>query len=86
MASQNQLHIGQLIKAELARQRRSVAWLADQLCCHRNNVYLIFRREWIDTATLKRIALVLRHDFFADLSEDYQRTMTDMSLLPENAK
>ena len=38
-------HIGQLIEEALRSQGRSVAWLADRLCCHRNNVYLIFRRE-----------------------------------------
>ena len=69
MANTDNVHIGHLIKAELVRQRRSVAWLADQMCCHRNNVYHILQRSWIDTTTLMRISLILHHDFNADLSE-----------------
>ena len=68
-------HIGQLIEEKLRSQGRSVAWLADRLCCHRNNVYLIFRREWIDTVTLMKISIALGHDFFADLSKDYLNTI-----------
>ena len=86
MTTRNEPHIGHLIEAELRRQGRTVAWLAEQLCCHRNNVYLIFRREWIDTSVLKKIALGLRHDFFADLSYDFRNTLADNRNLPENAK
>jgi len=85
-AMQEAPHIGHLIEAELKRQGRSVVWLAEQLCCHRNNVYLIFRREWIDTSVLKKIALALRHDFFADLSDDFRNTMAGDRDLFENAK
>lgn len=86
MATRNTPHIGNLIEAELRRQGRSVAWLAEQLCCHRNNVYLIFGREWIDTSVLKRIAIALHHDFFADLSDDFRQTLADDRNQPENAK
>ena len=79
-------HIGQLIKAELTRQGRSVAWLAGCLCCHRNNVYLIFRRAWIDTFVLKKISIALHHDFFADLSDDYLKTLDDNDRLSDDAK
>ena len=68
-------HIGQLIEEALRSQGRSVAWLADRLCCHRNNVYLIFRRERIDTVTLMKISIALRHDFFAELSKDCLNTI-----------
>ena len=86
MATRNEPHIGHIIEAELKRQGRSVVWLAEQLCCHRNNVYLIFRREWIDTLVLKKVALALRHDFFADLSDDFRNTLSDDHNLPGNAK
>ena len=39
---------------------------------NRNNVYLIFSRQWIDTNTLMKLALILGHDFFADLSRSYR--------------
>lgn len=38
---------------------------------NRNNVYLIFSRQWIDTNTLMKLAQILGHDFFADLSRSY---------------
>lgn len=38
---------------------------------NRNNVYLIFSRQWIDTNTLMKPALIPGHDFFADLSRSY---------------
>ncbi len=39
---------------------------------NRNNVYLIFSRQWIDTNTLMKLAQILGHDFFADLSRSYR--------------
>lgn len=62
------LHIGQLISEELLRQERTPAWLAAHLGCDRTNAYKILKRSSIDTALLTRISMVLRHDFFHDLS------------------
>lgn len=39
---------------------------------NRNNVYLIFSRQWIDTNTLMKFAQILGHDFFAGLSRSYR--------------
>lgn len=64
-----EIHIGKLIKAEMQRQGRRAVWLAEQLGCHRNNVYLIYSRSWIDTEMLMKISIVLHHDFFAELSK-----------------
>ncbi len=63
-------HIGKLIKEELERQERTVSWLARKLSCDRSNVYRIFQKQSIDTSVLKRISIILNHDFFVDLSED----------------
>ncbi len=67
------LHIGALIKKEFQNQPRShtVAWFARQLNCNRGNIYDIFGRSAIDTQLLMRISLVLGHDFFRDLSNQY---------------
>ena len=70
--SEESLHIGQVIRREVTRKGIKVPWLAQQLGCHRNNVYLIFSRQWIDTNTLMKLAQILGHDFFADLSRSYQ--------------
>ena len=65
------LHIGNLIREQLRLQRRSVAWLAMQIGCKRDNVYKLLRHYYITTDTLMRISLALDYDFFADLSRYY---------------
>lgn len=61
-------HIGQLIRQELRRQERSVAWFARQLSCDRSNIYRIFQKESIDTYLLVRISIILQYNFFFTLS------------------
>lgn len=58
------IHIGKLIREELRRQERSVAWFARKLYCDRTNAYNIFNRQSIDTETLLRISRILDCDFF----------------------
>ena len=58
-------HIGQLIRQELRRQERSVAWFARQLSCDRSNIYRIFQKESIDTYLLVRISIILQYNFFS---------------------
>ncbi len=62
------LHIGRIVEKELRSQRRSAAWLAEQLSCTRSNIYGIFARENIDVELLIRLSLVLRHNFLQDVS------------------
>ena len=66
-------HIGQAIKAELARQGRSITWLAQQIGYTRENLYKIMRREWIYTDVLFKICDALDYDFFKDCS-DWRRS------------
>lgn len=61
---QPRLHIGNLIKAELERQERTVSWFARKLSCDRSNVYKLFKRSTIDTELLLRISKILHYDFF----------------------
>jgi len=70
---ENILHIGNLIKEQVTQKGIKVSWLAAQLKCHRNNIYLIFSRSWIDTDTLMKLSRILDHDFFADLSTGYKQ-------------
>lgn len=60
--------IGELIRAELKSQERSVSWLARKLSCDRSSVYRLFQKQSIDTAVLWRISLLLHHNFFEDLA------------------
>ena len=64
MATHEAPHIGHLIQEELARQGRTVTWLAKQLHCSRQNVYGIFENHWIYTDTLLKISEILDVDFF----------------------
>lgn len=67
------MHIGKRIKDVFGWQPkgRTVTWFAEQLNCHRVNVYDIFNRTTIDTELLRRISVILDHDFFKDLSEEF---------------
>ena len=62
-------HIGRLIKEELARQGRTVTWLAAQLQCSRQNVYGIFENPWIYSDMLLKISDALDYDFFKCYSD-----------------
>jgi len=63
------IHIGLLIREELARQERTPAWLARKINCERTNIYDIFERSSINTELLNRISSVLGYDFFAIYSQ-----------------
>ncbi|MBR7023368.1 MAG: XRE family transcriptional regulator [Bacteroidales bacterium] len=57
-------HIGNLIKAELARQQRSVTWLARQMGCSRQNLCRQLDHSYLGTDQLLKISLILHRDFF----------------------
>ncbi len=65
------IHAGQLIKDTIHKQGRTVTWFAAQLCCTRPNVYKIFNKENVDVYLLWRISVILQHDFFKDLSDEF---------------
>ena len=71
------IHVGKMIKAELARHPKAhtVTWFAEQLHCKRTNVYDIFNRANVDTGLLTRISRVLEHDFFIDFSENVKEVL-----------
>ena len=61
---ENKIHIGEIIKAVLKKERRSAQWLSEQLHCNRSNIYKICKRTSIDTELLQRIGRTLQVDFF----------------------
>lgn len=71
------LDIGVFIKKEMERQAKTVGWLAKQLNCDRTNIYSIYRRQSIDTSLLFRISQALHFDFFALLSQEYNRRLSN---------
>ena len=62
-------HLGHLVRQELERQQRTVAWFAKSISCDRSNVYDIFSRRYIDTELLERISRALGRNFFKDLAD-----------------
>ena len=73
MQQQHRLHIGNLIKERLKEEHKSVVWLAQELGCHRTNVYNIFEKSSLDTNILRRISIIMHHNFFDYLQEDTQK-------------
>lgn len=69
------IHIGNIIKCELASQGRSVHWLADKLCTDRTNMYRILKKSNLDTDLIRRISIHLNHDFFQDLSDSIRNSL-----------
>lgn len=59
---------------ELERQERGISWFARKIGCDRSTVYRIFQKNSIYTQLLKRISVILNHDFFADLSMDMNKS------------
>ncbi len=72
MATQDAPHIGHLIKEELARQERTVVWLARKLCCSRQNVYHLFECQWISVEILIRLCDIMDCNFFKVYSDHWE--------------
>ena len=75
------IHIGKKIERVIHEQGCSVTWFAAQLGFTRVTAYNIFRRTDIDTDLLFRISALLRYNFFENFSEDFQKSISDDSLL-----
>ena len=63
------LHIGNMIRAELKAQGRTVTWFAQAIHTDRTNVYKILSKETIDLQLLIRISKLLHRDFLQDVSK-----------------
>jgi hypothetical protein len=64
------MHIGQRIKEVMAKKKVSVIAIAKEIECERTNVYNIFERESINTNLLQKFSIILKHDFFKELSQE----------------
>lgn len=73
------MKIGERIKEVFDKKPKgfTINWFAAQLHCDRRNVYRIFNKYNIDVQLLLRISQILDHDFFADLSRDFQISVTN---------
>lgn len=55
-----------MIRCELDRQGRKVAWFAKQINSDKSNAYKILKRDNIDLQLLICISKVLKHNFLED--------------------
>ncbi len=63
------VHIGNMIRAELTRQGRTMTWFADAIHSDRSNTYKMLKRESIDLALLMYISELLHYDFLRECSK-----------------
>lgn len=68
MVTQQNLHIGQLIKSVFDASGLSVAEFARRINCGRPNVYSIFERNTIDVKQLVAVCKALNHNFLNDIA------------------
>ena len=71
MATQQDIHIGQMIKAVFDESGMTISEFARQIYLERSTVYGIFERPSIDSLLLARISLVLKHNFLSDIEQHY---------------
>ena len=71
MATQQDIHIGQSIKAVFDESGMTVSEFARQIHLERSTIYGIFERPSIDSMLLAKISLVLKHNFLSDIEQHY---------------
>lgn len=68
----NKINIGRIIHEELKSQRRSVAWLAEQIPYDRSYMYRILKKQTINFELLSRISNILNVNFFNYYTSNYK--------------
>lgn len=63
------IHIGNMIRAQLKAQGRTMTWFADAIHSDRSNTYKMLKRDSIDLALLMSISELLHYDFLHDCSQ-----------------
>ena len=76
MEKRHRINIGHEIKKRVKEKKVTVVWLANNLGCHRTNIYRIFESQSIDTAVLERISILLEFDFFSLYSNSLKQHLS----------
>jgi plasmid maintenance system antidote protein VapI len=69
----SKLHIGKLIKQKFDESGITKVAFAQKLNCGRNNIYLIFDKNSINTQLLYQISTILHFDFFSAYSAELNK-------------
>ena len=70
------VHIGEIIKKEMERQKMSKEEFADKISTSRSNIYNIFERQHFNTGQLETISKVLNKNVFLLIAKEMEREMT----------
>ena len=70
------VHIGEIIKKEMERQKMSKEEFADKISTSRSNIYNIFERQHFNTGQLETISKVLNKNVFLLIAKEMERDMT----------
>lgn len=69
------IHVGQLIKAQLKADQRSASWLAREIGCTRNHVYKIFNKPSLEGDLLLKISIAMSFNFFQYYMAEFVKGM-----------
>lgn len=73
------MNIGARIKNVLQQKGHTAMWLADRIPCERSNVYNIFKRQSINIELLYDLSVILEHDFFKELSDEFRLSVRELT-------
>ena len=71
------VHIGKMVAEVMYQKHISKQDFADLVSTDQSNVYRILKKESIETNQLFRYSKVLKHNFFKDLAEEFERRFPD---------
>ena len=74
------VNIGKIIDAELARQRRTKVWLAEQLNCDRTTVQRMLVNQNLDFSVVCNISRILRTNILAIAAEELQKELSHIDV------
>lgn len=63
--------IGELIQIAVTKSGMTITDFADKIGCTRENYYKIIKKNNLDIQLIKNISEVLKHDFFKELSNNF---------------
>jgi len=77
------LHMGQAIKQQLKKYKRSVSWLAHEIGYDRSSLNVLLKEQKdIHPTLLRRIAKAMNIDFFILYSDDFQAQQKKRGQIP----
>lgn len=80
-----EIHIGQILKRHITKNKISKAALARKLDCDESYIQRYLRRDSLQLNIIVRLCHALRHNFFADIAAELPQTYS-VTLPPDDSK